>query len=156
MLNSLEFYSTKFGLYPRGDRSWGDFQSERLPPGPTLTRQEMFSACLLMLSLSLPKLAPPSVPLSPACHTQQLAIIGEGEAGGVKVQTDPVLSRRLGGDGEAALRAVLMGQKVLEEAVSSEHRWPGTCFQERNSGAIPIQAPTGQARDEGVGEMVSV
>lgn len=109
-----------------------------------------------MLSLSLPKLAPPSVPLSPACHTQQLAIIGEGEAGGVKVQTDPVLSRRLGGDSEAALRAVLMGQKVLEEAVSSEHRWPGTCFQERNSGAIPIQAPTGQARDEGVGEMVSV
>lgn len=66
------------------------------------------------------------------------------------MQTDPVLSRRLGGDGEAALRAVLMGQKVLEEAVSSEHRRPGTCFQERNSGAIPIQAPTGQARDEGV------
>lgn len=105
-----------------------------------------------MLSLSLPKLAPSSVPLSPACHTHQLAIIGEGEAEGVKVQTDLVLSRRLGGEGEAALRAVLMGQKILEEAVSSEHRWPGTCFQERNSGAIPIQAPTGQARDEGVGK----
>lgn len=109
-----------------------------------------------MLSLSLPKLAPPSVPLSPACHTHQLAIIGEGEADGVKVQTDLVLSRRLGGEGEAALRAVLMGQKVLDKAVSSEHRWPGTCFQERNSGAIPTQGPTNQARGEGGGEMASV
>lgn len=74
MLNSLEFYSTKFGLYPRGDRSWGDFQSERLPPGPTLTRQEMFSACLLYVKPQPSKtgtaLCAPftCLPHSAACH----------------------------------------------------------------------------------------
>ena len=33
-----------------------------------------------------------------------------------------MLSWRLGGEGEAALRAILPGQKILEEATSSEHR----------------------------------
>lgn len=56
------------------------------------------------------------------CHTHQLAIIEEGEPDGLKVKADLVLSRRLGGEGEAAPWAVLTGQQVLEEAASSEHR----------------------------------
>lgn len=85
-----------------------------------------------MLSFSLPQQTPSSVPLSPwgyggtlACRTHQLAVIEEGKADGLKVQTDLVLSGRLGGEGEAALRAILTGQKVLEEAASSEHREAG-------------------------------
>lgn len=38
------------------------------------------------------------------------------------MKADLVLSRRLGGEGEAALRAILTGQEVLEKAASSEHR----------------------------------
>lgn len=117
----------KLGFYPTGGRGPGRIFSQR---DSGLVPLSLLRSCSLhayfMLSISLPQLAPPSAPLSPkglpACHTHQLAIIEEGEADGLKVQTDLVLSRRLGGEGEAALRAVLTGQKVLEKTASSEHR----------------------------------
>lgn len=57
------------------------------------------------------------------------------------MKADLVLSRRLGGEGEAALRAILTGQEVLEKAASSEHREAG-CLQERNSGVSQVETLT--------------
>lgn len=98
---------------------------------------------------------PSQVPLSPwgcggtlACHTYQLAVIEEGKADGLKVQTDLVLSRRLGSEGEAAPRAILMGQKVLEEAASSEHREAGQEPVSRKGTLGLSQSSHPQARPE--------
>lgn len=56
-----------------------------------------------------------------------------------------MLSWRLGGEGEAALRAVLTGQKVLEEAASSEHRDVShTPASRRIVGVSQVYTPTGQ------------
>lgn len=81
----------------------------------------------------------------PACHTHQLAIIEEGEPDGLKVEADLVLSWRLGGEGETALRAVLPGQEVLGEAASSEHREVSRVAAFRRIlGVSQVQTPTGQ------------
>lgn len=56
-----------------------------------------------------------------------------------------MLSWRLGGEGEAALRAVLPGQEVLEEAASSEHREVSRVAASRRIlGVSQVQTPTGQ------------
>ena len=46
-------------------------------------------------------------------HTHQFAIIEEGEPDGLEVKADLMLSWRLGGEGEAAPRAILTGQQIL-------------------------------------------
>lgn len=56
-----------------------------------------------------------------------------------------MLSGRLGGEDEAALRAVLSGQKVLEEAASSEHREVSLVPAPRRIlGVSQVKTPAGQ------------
>lgn len=88
-------------------------------------------------------------------HTHQFTIIEEGEPDGLEVKADLVLSWRLGGEGEAAPRAILAGQQILAETASGEHReMDQKPVSKRGTlGVSQVLTPTGQTRKEGVREI---
>ena len=91
-------------------------------------------------------------------HTHQFAIIEEGEPDGLEVKADLMLSWRLGGEGEAAPRAILTGQQILAETASGEHRETDQKPASRRGtlGVSQVLTLTGQTRKEDVREKASV